>query len=252
MGILCLLGVVSVISLPASSAFAFKVSPFTAEISPSGSRARLDYIVENDTSQPTAVQISIVKREQNEDGSETLPQADADFLVFPTQIILLPNEKRTVRVQWLGTVNPGKELAFRLVAEQLPVDLKPSGDHKNTLQVLVKYLTALYVVPPGIHSNLARDLVVERSEPGRDRHGRRTLDVYVANHGPAHVQMRDIQLTARSSDDGATVTLSSQRLTGSMLGENVLAGSVRRFSVPWPPELKLGPVSATLATQAAP
>lgn len=235
-------------SLPA---LALKISPFSAEMGPTGARAKLDYVLENETSEPTAVQISMVKRVQAEDGSETLPSADDDFVVFPTQLILLPKEKRTVRVQWLGAVAPEKELAFRLIAEQLPVNLKP-GESRNDLQLLVKYQTALYIVPSGVHAVAARDLVVQRAEPVRDAHGHETLEVYVANHGPAHIQLRNVQITATSSGDGKSVTLSSQRLAGSMLGENVLAGLVRHFSVPWPAELAVGPVTVTLEIKAAP
>jgi fimbrial chaperone protein len=198
-------------------AFALKISPFTADMAPSGPRATLDYVLENNSPNPTAVQVSIVRREQVEDGSETLTAADDEFLVFPAQFILLPKEKRTVGLQWLGPVNPEKELAYRLIAEQLPVDLGRPGV-KDNLTLLVKYLTAVYIVPPRIHSNPATDLVVQRAEPSRDRRGRQTMDVYVANHGLAHIQLRNVQLTVKSSDDGKTVTLPSQRLTGSMLG----------------------------------
>ena len=239
-------------SLHASPALAFKISPFNAEMAPAGPRARLDYLVENDSSEPTAVQIGVVRREQAEDGTETLSQADDQFLIFPAQLILLPKEKRIVRVQWLGPVKPEKELAYRIVAEQLPVELNKPAEAKNNLRLLVRYLTAVYIVPPGIHPNLARDVVVERAEPGRDPEGRQTMDVTLANRGPAHIHLRNIRLTARSSGDGKTVTLSSQRLTGSMLGENILAGSVRRFSMAWPPELGVGPVSVTLEMQGAP
>ena len=165
------------------------------------------------------MQISVVRREQAEDGTETLPEADDAFLVFPAQLILLPKEKRTVRVQWLGPVKPEKELAYRLVAEQLPVDLGRAGDTENSLRLLVRYQTAIYIVPSGIRSNVPRDLVVQRAEPSRDQNGQQTMDVYVANYGLAHVQIRNAQLTAKSSNGGKTVKLSSQSLIGSVLGE---------------------------------
>src|SRR6266550_4699686 len=215
--ILCLLSVISVMSLHAPPAFAFKISPFTADMTPAGPGARLDYLLENESSNPTAVQIGVVRREQAKDGTEALSAADDQFLIFPAQLILLPKEKRTVRVQWLGAVKPEKELAYRIVAEQLPVDLGKSTEPKNNLHMLVRYMTAVYIVPPGIHRNLARDLVVEGAEPGRDKEGRQTMDVTLANRGPAHIHLRNIQLTARSPGDGKTVILSAQRLTGSML-----------------------------------
>src|SRR5437764_2764311 len=179
-GVLCLLSVISVMSLHAP-AFAFKISPFNADMAPAGPGARLDYLVENESSDPTAVQIGVVRREQAKDGTETLVQADDQFLIFPAQLILLPKEKRTVRVQWLGPVKPQKELAYRIVAEQLPVDLGKASEAKNNLRMLVRYLTALYIVPPGVHPNLARDVVVEGAEPGLDGAGRHTMDVTLAN-----------------------------------------------------------------------
>ncbi|MEI9990997.1 MAG: fimbria/pilus periplasmic chaperone [Rhizomicrobium sp.] len=239
-------------ALLGAPAAAFKISPFTAEMAPAGSRATLDYVVENDSSDPTAVQIGVVKREQAEDGSETLPSAEDQFLVFPAQLVLLPREKRTVRVQWLGPVNPDKELAYRLIAEQLPVDLGRPGSAVNSLKLLVKYQTAVYILPPGIHSDPARDLVVQRAEPGRDPRGRATLDLSVANRGLAHINLRGVRVTVTSSGDGKSVILSSPGQVGAMVGENVLPGSVRRFAIAWPPELPIGPVTATLEVQGAP
>ncbi len=247
-----LLGLIVAGALCGAPAAAFKISPFTAEMAPSGSHATLDYTVENDSSDPTAVQISVVKRGQAEDGSETLSQAEDQFLVFPAQLVLLPREKRTVRVQWLGPVKPEKELAYRLIAEQLPVDLGRAGATTNSLKLLVKYQTAIYILPPGIHPDPARDLVIQRAAPGRDSHGRTTLELTVANHGPMHINLRGVRVTAKSMGDGKSVILSPPQLTGSMLGENVLPGSARRFAVAWPPELAIGPVSATLEVQGAP
>ena len=57
-------------------AFAFKISPFNADMAPAGPRSRLDYLVENESSDATAVQIGVVRREQSKDGTETLVQAD--------------------------------------------------------------------------------------------------------------------------------------------------------------------------------
>src|ERR1700682_5581388 len=131
LGILGLLSVISVISLYAPPAFAFKISPFNADMAPAGPRARLDYLLENESSEPTAVQIGVVRREQAEDGTETLSPADDQFLIFPAQLILLPKVTRTVRVQWLGPVTPQKELSYRIVAEQLPVELNKAAEAKN-------------------------------------------------------------------------------------------------------------------------
>lgn len=237
-------------ALLGAPASAFKISPFTAEMAPAGARATLDYVVENDSSDSTAVQIGVVKREQAEDGTETLSPAEDQFLVFPAQLVLLPREKRTVRVQWLGPVKPDKELAYRLIAEQLPVDLGRPGTARNSLKLLVKYQTAVYILPPDVHADPAHDLVVQRAEPGRDTRGRPTLDLSVANRGLAHINLRGVRVTARSGD-GKSVILSPAQV-GTMMGENVLSGSVRRFAVAWPPELAVGPVSATLEVQGAP
>lgn len=247
-----LIGVIVIGMLGVSPAAAFKISPFTAEMAPAGSRATLDYVVENDSSDPTAVQISVVGRAQAEDGTETLTQAEDQFLVFPAQLVLLPREKRTVRVQWLGPVDPAKELAYRLIAEQLPVDLGRPGSGTNSLKLLIKYQTAVYILPPGIRSDPAHDLVVQGAEPGRDARGRPTLDLAIANRGLAHINLRGVHVTAKSASDGKSVILSSPQQVGAMVGENILPGSTRRFAVAWPPELAVGPVSATIEVQGAP
>ena len=247
-----MLGIIAGISFGASSAVAFKISPMIAEMAPAGPRARLNYLVESDSPVSTAIQIGVVRREQAEDGTEYLPNADDEFLVFPAQFVLQPNEKQIVQVQWLGQVYPERELAYRIVAEQLPVDLNAPADGKNNMQLLVRYLTAVYIVPSGIHSNAAADLVVDPAEADSDAHGQRTMDILVSNRGPTHIQLRNVQLTIRSVDGDKTVTLPSRRLPSSMLGENILAGSIRSFRIPWPPELSVGPITVSLEVQEAP
>ena len=109
--------------LVAEPASAFRFIPFIAEFEPSGSGANRTYTVENTSDNRIAVEISVYKRGMNLDGTDRLQDADDDFIVYPTQVVLEPNRKQAIRVQFIGEPAPDRELAYRIVAEQLPVEL---------------------------------------------------------------------------------------------------------------------------------
>lgn len=223
-------------------AHALKVVPFVAEFTPSGPGADQTFQVQNDTDQPAAVQLTMVHRAMNIDGQETLTDAGDDFTVFPPQMVLLPHESRAVRVQWLGSPNPKTELTYRLIVEQLPVELSQIPQRGGQVRITVRYETAIYVLPPGAKG----DVTLEKAEPFRTPNGQDMLEVTLKNTGNAHAILSGPVLTVRSASGAPTVTLkSAAQLTG-LVNENVLAGHTRRFFLPWPKGLPVGAVQASL------
>ena len=57
------------------------------------------------------------------DGIETNQDANDDFIVYPPQLIVPPGTQQVIRVTWIGEPEPPIELAYRLIAEQLPINL---------------------------------------------------------------------------------------------------------------------------------
>jgi len=106
---------------PSFAAATFRLLPMEMKLAPSGRGATQSFQVESTGDQPVAVQIHTAVRQVGLDGTETYPESEKDFLVYPPQILLKPGTQQTVRVTWLGESKPAKELAYRIIAEQLPL-----------------------------------------------------------------------------------------------------------------------------------
>ena len=236
-----LLALALVLGCGIHAAFALKVVPFVAEFAPKGTGANQTFQVQNDTDQPAAVQLTMVHRDMDELGQEKLTDAEDDFTVFPPQMVLLPQESRAVRVQWLGNPDPKSELTYRLIVEQLPVELSQVPQRGGQVRITVRYETAIYVLPQGAKG----DLVVEKAEEQPGAAGAHQLALTLRNTGTAHALVQAPVLTLKPAS-GAAVTLSTEDQLKGLINENVLAGHARRFLLPWPQGLAAGPVQAAL------
>lgn len=164
-----------------SLSWGFRFSPMVIEFSPEGSRATQVLVIENPGDEKLPVQIEAFARSTNSKGEEVRKKTE-DFVIYPEQVVLLPKEKRNVRVSWSGEIEDGKEKAYRLVASQLPVDFreKNSDPKKNSvnLKFLLQYVASAYVVPEGAHPKV----IVKEVK----RLGNRKVAVTFHNEGKAH------------------------------------------------------------------
>ncbi|MDA1132782.1 MAG: molecular chaperone [Proteobacteria bacterium] len=227
----------------AASAAAFQLIPIVMEFAPSGRAATQTFGIWNDAAEPVAVQIDMVERLVGIDGSETLPPAGDRFLVYPNQALVPPNEMQLIQVRWLGEADLARELAFRIIAEQLPVALEGAPPPGGRIDILVRYEGAVYVTPAGATSSLA---VEEAAREVTDAGVR--LAVTIANRGTRHGVLNGAVLSLRT--DAAGIELKGAELSG-LEGENVLAGNRRRFLLPWPESLGEQAPSATLRVESA-
>jgi fimbrial chaperone protein len=224
--------------IPIPAAQAFKLLPIRMEFEPTGRGANQSFRLENDSSNSVPVQISMLTRQMDLDGKETNTPAEDEFLVYPPQVLLKPNQVQTVRVKWLGTRKPEKELAYRILAEQLPVNLEKEKPTGNRINLLVRYLGSVYIVPKGAKP----DVVLESSVAKTDVAGKRQIELIFDNRGTAHSILRDLRLKIQAGDK--TVELGPEALSN-VAGENLLAGQKRRFSIPWPEALPDRPLHVT-------
>ncbi len=223
----------------AVSAQAFRFEPISQDFAPSGPGASHVFRVTNTMTERIAVRLSVRPRRIERDGVEVQGAEAQEFLVYPRQMLLAPGEARSVRVRWEGASAPQSEQAFRIIAEQVPVDF--GGDQPAQgagIRLTYRYEGALYVVPPGAAPDLRLDAarVVERD-------GGRVLVVEVTNVGTRRTLLHEASLTIRAPS-GETV-LGPQELPG-MAGENMLAGSTREFVMPAPAGLPTGALDAEL------
>lgn len=225
-----------------SPAFAFQLLPISREFAPVGAAATQSYQIINDKNELLAVEISLVERHVDIRGTEHYEDADDDFLVFPSQILLNPGETQTVRVAWLGDPQPTSELAYRLIAEQVPVNLETSGGANATpvgnVRVLLRYLGSVFIHP----ANSQADVVFAGATPQAGANGEDELAITLLNQGNARATLRDLYLNLTSQ--GTTVSLQPEQLAG-MTEQVILAGNRRRFVLPYPAGLPTGEITAT-------
>lgn len=203
------------------NSYAFKFSPMSVALNVHENNSTLFYL-ENDSNQPIAIQVTLTKREMNEDGVESNPKINDELTVYPTQLIIQPNEKRSVKVSWLTKFAPTKELAYRLIAEQLPIDIEKTKAKKASIKVLLKYVAALYVTSDKFTSEVQlKDFSIKNDK----------TTFVIENKGSEHQILGNLSLHFVSNKNKKEVILKGEDLKG-MVGENILAQSQRRFVFP--------------------
>lgn len=211
--------------------FAFKLTPMSTEIQSAGKEARTSFQVENDGDKPVPVQIVLAKRIVDEMGKEKYPPAGEDFMVFPTQVILKPGEKRTINVRYMAGSkgDHSVEKAYRVIAEQLPLPLGKEGasqgaDQGAGINVLLRYIAALYVLPDTINHKLEVSTAKIEGE---------SLVFSVKNSGTVHEILDKYALKIAGKLQGAKVSkvIASEKDLKGFYGENILAAHERVFSI---------------------
>jgi len=208
------------LSFVSPTLLAFGLKPLFASLSPAGAGSEHVFRVTNTGDKPIAVQFNMTTREQNADGTESQKIADDSFMVYPPQAVIAPNKSQKVRVQWLGEQNPRKELAYRFIAEQVPVNL--SKEKTTGVQMVMTVVGSVYITPKGTAPKLSLNNL--------HRSGNR-LAFSVKNSGTRHALLNNLKIDL--SNQQQTVQLSGSQVS-EVEGKNVLAGSQRDFSIAYP------------------
>lgn len=221
-----------------NAAYAFKLVPMSVKMTPSGRGATESFVVDNSGAKPIAVEMKVFVRSMTEDGEDLLTEDEGDFVVFPSQMVIMPGESQAVRLQWLGQQDPEHELAYRLIAEQLPLDLDEEVIDGGRINVLFRYVASVYIVPKRrLQADVKiTDAYIEEGEVNQ-------LVVFAKNEGTKHSILRDARLTLKSSTD--SFELGSDQLPG-LSGANILVGHSRKFVLPAPAGSQVGALDAEL------
>ena len=213
------------------NAEAFRFSPFRAKLDPSGPGSSKLFDVENNSDEPASVEIRVTTRNVDVDGMEKNKDDEKNFSIYPAQMILQPREKKSVRIGWIGDASLKTEKAFRVIAEQLPVNLDKKKQGKNSVKILVTYHTALFVTPPEV----SHEVVLDFLGATKSADGKKMGEIVLHNRGGQHALLRNLKLDLKDTK-GNTVSLSGEQLKR-ITGEGILAEKRRRFLLPWPKEL---------------
>ncbi|NJN49341.1 MAG: molecular chaperone [Alkalinema sp. RL_2_19] len=183
------------------------MEPISRVFTPTGANATQSYEIKNTTKELLAIEVSTAKRSMDLQGKETLTSADEDFMIYPPQILLKPGESQTVRVTWLGDPQPQHELAYRLIAEQLPIDLdqpaaKPTSKQGSAkVKLTMRYEGSLYIRP----SLAAADVIVEQI--ATQQNGTEAmLAVTLHNRGTSRAILTNAQLQLTDGQQSHTLT----------------------------------------------
>jgi fimbrial chaperone protein len=195
----------------------------TQELTVEGSNRKAAFYVMNTGDKPIAIIIELKKRTISSDGKEINNDIDDEFIVFPDQMIVKAGEKRAVQVTWLGKEKPVVEQAYRVIAEQLPidVDLKKNKKQRTNIKILLKYRAAFYLTPENAKPNVTLMTSKALVENG-------LVNIALINEGSKHKLLRDFSLKLSSKGETKTVSFSKIK---SIYGENLLAKAKRDFKI---------------------
>lgn len=205
-----------------SPAHAFRLTPMAVHFAPEGPKSTQVLTLENNASEKVPVQIEATTRSMDGAGKESRGKTD-QFIIYPEQVVLLPNEKRNVRVTWNGGAKFDSEKAFRIIASQLPLEFHERNAKAPksgaSLNFLVQYVASAYVTPAGARARI-KVLSARLLKP-------RELEIEIANQGTAHRLLKPKKLIVKSGEK----TLLEMEKVKELDSENLLAGATRRFVI---------------------
>lgn len=223
---------------------AFELSPIIATVTPTGDSATTSFTVKNSGDTKIPVQMFIVARDPDHEGKEKYqkedPKIEELFRIHPAQLILNPGEQRSVRVTWIGNPKIKEEIPFRLLAEELPIDVEDKKVYKRAVakvMLATNYVGSLYVRPVGVKSNLDMKAAPEPKKDGTPSN----LILEAINTGTAHQILRKPKIKFISLSGAKEYDVPVEQIN-KIHNQNVLPGRTRRFIMPWPSTLPVGPV----------
>lgn len=209
--------------LGAASLAAFTMEPMVATVTPSGDGAIATFRFRNDGAEPIAIRMKVLTRALRSDGTEENAPADNLFEIYPERLALEPGASAVAKLRWKGSEKLDRELPFRFVAEQVPVDFGSSVG--SGIKVLFRYVASLYVGAPSFKPSIALT-----ARPDRGPGGKPGFTVEIRNEGTRHALVTGLSVVL-GLGDGSTLSLSEADLKA-LSDLNYLPGTSRRVFVP--------------------
>jgi len=143
---------------------------------------------------------------------------------------LLPQEKRNVRITWSGHLKDANEMAYRIVASQLPVEFKEHNEHSKkpgvSLNFLLQYVASAYVTPDNASAKVKiKDVRVVAPKK---------IELTLQNAGNAHKVLYPQKITLKAGNTVVMELIHPKELDG----VNLLAQSEKKIILPLPKEIQ--------------
>jgi len=197
---------------------AFRLEPMVVNFSPDGAGASKIFRIENEAKEKIAVKVEAFTREIDDKGKEKMTPS-RDFKIYPDQISLNGSDSRAIRVVYLGPKDIDKEVAYRIVASQLPVSFEESKKQTG-IKFLFQFVASVYVTDVNYYPKI----VIEPIK----RLDKDTLRISVVNKGQRHTLLKNVKIEMK---DNAGKTVNLAELVKDWDGENLLSGRRRVFKV---------------------
>lgn len=219
-------------------AFDFKLANDTMVL---GQSQQAVAFISNTSKVPIAIEVYPAARSYTPEGEEKLAEAFDQLIVFPSQVILGPNEQQAIAIRWVGPVVLEREKPFRLVAENVPIEISTAnfGDKSKKagqLRMTFRIVKSFYVQPPEVISQI--ELLSQKLET--DKSGESFLVLTLVNSGTGHRIVDSGTFSVVFSDPKVStrfVTVSVEFGSDIKRGINLLPGEQRnvkiKFSKKW-------------------
>jgi len=212
-----------------------------------------EYATKPPTSRPVAVEISLLPREVDSNGTVFFPSGKTtnDFLVFPSQIVMFPGEIQKVQIQWVGNSIPIQEVAYGLIAAQLPVKLDINPDTLKTAVAMIEVLTryeGVLMIRPG---NVKPETVVDTCYFHDDSSGTQMV-LWIKNKGSGMQRLNDITVSVTPYSKNNKLEFSSRvqfqpEISNKLTKQSLFPGQRRRLIFAWPKNVPVGRVAAGIS-----
>ncbi len=194
--------------------------------------ARMVYTLTNTSSEPIAVDFSIL-RVLNNNGEKEQRVATDKVEAHPSQLVIKKGESKKVRVRYTGASLPATQEVYRVIAKELDISVKDEvretikGKVAASIKMRYSYEGLLFVNQP----NAVSQLKVDSFETSLSPEGNRALKIVVGNSGTASKVVNIAQYNFLVTVNNQEYTLDKSDLIG-LRAKRVLAGQNNTLLIP--------------------
>jgi fimbrial chaperone protein len=210
------------LSLAGTTQATITVAPLSSVLDLNNTKSMIITVFNSESDKSVAIKVSMLSWQLDENGQD-IRKPTKDLLIFPEQFVLAASSRRSIRVAYSGPQAPSVERSYRVIVQELPVDLAGSNQVQSGVTVVTSYATAFYVQP----SSALSELALEQASVDTKK-----LYFTLNNRGNAHTHLREANIVM-IQDERRFIIDQPNDLNG-IINENMLAGNKRNFSLTWP------------------